>query len=231
MRFTPDLDDDGCTWVVRLRTTGADADAAAARQAQRTDEGGHLVLLASVQDQLLGAEPRWGSVEVVTYPSRSALPPVTPGPEPEIVLGARPVGWPRVPDDAPAWDQVPHPPTEEDPSVVVLHLIQFHDGGAQGDMVSYQDEAGKVAVPHGVRIDGWFGVTDQLAGDGRAWHQVRFNAFPSREAFMAVVFDPARLTAHKDHREVAIADTYTLVLRPVVNELAASVDATAPSAA
>jgi hypothetical protein len=32
------------------------------------------------------------------------------------------------------------------------------------------------------------------------------------------------MTAHKDHREVAIADTYTLVLRPVLDELAASVE-------
>jgi hypothetical protein len=108
--------------------------------------------------------------------------------------------------------------------VIVLHVIRFHEGGAEGDMVSYQDEAGRVAVPHGVRIDGCFGVTDHLAGDGRVWHQVRFNAFPSREAFLAVVFDPARMTAHKDHREVAIADTYTLVLRPVLDELAASVE-------
>jgi len=228
MRFTPDRAEEGRTWVVRLRTPAADAATAARRQAELTDEGGHLVLLANVQDQLLGAEPRWGSVEVATYPSRAALPTLDAGDEPEIAVGARPVGWPRVPDGAPSWDDVPHPPTAEDPSVLVLHLIQFHDGGAQGDMVSYQDEAGKVALPHGVRIDGWFGVTDELAGDGRSWHQARFNAFPSREAFMAVVFDPARMTAHKDHREVAIADTYTLVLRPVVDELAASVDAARP---
>ena len=59
-------------------------------------------------------------------------------------------------------------------------------------------------------------------GDGRTWDQVRFNAFPSREAFMAVVFDPERLEAQKGHREVAIADTYTLVLRPLIDRLAAS---------
>jgi hypothetical protein len=225
MRWTPDLSEEGRTWVVRLCPAGTDADAAATRRAELTADGAQLVFLANVQDQLLGSTPRWGSVEVATYPSRAALPALAVGDQPEIAVAARPIDWPRLPDDAPSWADVPHPPTPEDPSVVVLHLIQFHDGGAQGDMVDYQDEAGKVAVPHGVRIDGWFGVTDQLAGDGRPWHQVRCNAFPSREAFMAVVVDPARMAAHMDHREVAIADTYTLVLRPVLDELAASVDA------
>ena len=225
MRFAPDVSDDGRVWVIRLLGTPVDAGQVDTRRTELAADGGALVLLAAVQDQLLGHEPTWRSVEVATYPSRSAVP--TPAPtsadEPMIAVTTRPIGWPRIPDDAPAWEDVPHPPTAEDPSVIVIHVIRFHDGGAQNDMVSYQDEAGKVAVPHGVRIDGWFGVTDQLAGDGRAWDQVRFNAFPSRAAFMAVVFDPARMTAHKDHREVAIDDTYTMVLRPIVDELAASV--------
>ena len=40
---------------------------------------------------------------------------------------------------------------------------------------------------------------------------------------MAVVFDPARLEAQRDHREVAIEDTYTLILRPRIDRLAESV--------
>jgi hypothetical protein len=56
-------------------------------------------------------------------------------------------------------------------------------------------------------------------GDGRQWDQVRFNAFPSKAAFMAVVADPDRLAAQKDHREPSIADTYALILRPSINRL------------
>jgi hypothetical protein len=40
---------------------------------------------------------------------------------------------------------------------------------------------------------------------------------------MAVVFDPERLAAQRDHREVAIADTYTMILRPRVDRLADSI--------
>ena len=40
---------------------------------------------------------------------------------------------------------------------------------------------------------------------------------------MAVVRDPARLEAQKSHRETAIADTYTMILRPRIDRLAASI--------
>ncbi len=63
-----------------------------------------------------------------------------------------------------------------------------------------------------------------ILGDGRAWDQVRFNTFPSREAFMAVVLDPDRLAAQREHRETAVADTFTLIVRPLIDRLADSVD-------
>jgi len=62
-------------------------------------------------------------------------------------------------------------------------------------------------------------VEGTILGDGRTWDQVRFNAFPSKAAFMAVALDPDRLKAQAEHREKAIADTYTLVLRPSMNRL------------
>jgi hypothetical protein len=37
------------------------------------------------------------------------------------------------------------------------------------------------------------------------------------------VLDPARLEAQQDHREVAIADTYTMIVRAGLNELEGSV--------
>ena len=77
-------------------------------------------------------------------------------------------------------------------------------------------------MPHGVRINGWFAVEGTILGDGRSWDQIRFNEFPSKAAFMAVVTDPARLEAQKGHREVAIADTYTMILRPTLNHIADS---------
>ncbi|MCH1436059.1 MAG: hypothetical protein L7U56_10340, partial [Acidimicrobiales bacterium] len=126
------------------------------------------------------------------------------------------------------WADVPHPPTTDDGPVVVMHVIRFNDEAAAhttpDHMEQYQTAAGKVALGHGVRISGWFAVEDTIIGDGRAWHQVRFNEFPSKAAFTAVVTDPSRLEAQKDHREVAIADTYALIVRAALNDLEASID-------
>ncbi len=76
-----------------------------------------------------------------------------------------------------------------------------------------------------MRLAGWFKVEGTIIGDGRSWDQVRFNAFPSRAAFMAVVKDPERLRAQREHRETAIADTYTMILRPTIDRLAESLQA------
>jgi hypothetical protein len=105
---------------------------------------------------------------------------------------------------------------------VVLHVIRFENKDSIPEMSTYTDHAGRIAVPHGVRIDGWFSVEGTIIGDGRPWDQARFNAFPSKRAFMAVVLDPDRLKAQREHREVAIKDTYTMILRPTLNGLAES---------
>ena len=87
------------------------------------------------------------------------------------------------------------------------------------DMELYQGRAAGIALPHGVRIGAWFDVEGTVVGDGRGWDEVRFNVFPSRAAFFAVALDPDRIAAQADHREPAIADTYTVLLRPMIDKL------------
>ena len=41
---------------------------------------------------------------------------------------------------------------------------------------------------------------------------------------MAVAMDPDRLAAQADNREPAIADTYTVMMRPLINRLGASIN-------
>lgn len=193
--------------------------------------GAEIVFLATVESQLLGAEPAWDRVAVVQYPSARSFIEMQEredfralhvhkdaGMEQTIVMGCRPIGNPVLPADAPGWSEVPHPPSADDGPVVVLHVLQFA-AGARDEMTRYQDAAAAVAVPHGVRIAGWFAVEGTIIGDGRAWDQIRFHAFPSAAAFMAVALDPERLQAQATHRETAISDTYTLVLRPVIDVL------------
>lgn len=203
------------------------------------DIGARPVFFADVDTQLLGDTPKWDRVAVVKYATRRSFIDMqsradfkekhehkTAGMAETIVAGCQPIESPSDgTDDAlrPDWNDVPHPPTPEDGPVTVLHLLRFHPGKAESDMVEYQNHAAQVAVPHGVRISGWFGVEGTIVGDGRQWDQARFNAFPSKAAFMAVATDPARLDAQRSHREVAIADTYTMILRPKFDRLAESI--------
>lgn len=252
MRMAPE--EDGPFWAVNLMKYRATADYTDGRDTKLSgrdadDEytpveslraiGAEIVFAADVDTQLLGDEPKWDRVGIVKYPSRRAFIEMQSRPdfvakhvhkdagmEKTIVMACQPMPVPDLPPDAPDWADVPHPATAEDGSVVVLHVLKFFDDtGSIGEMSSYTDHAAKVAVPHGVRIDGWFTVEGTIVGDGREWSQARFNAFPSKKAFMAVALDPDRLAAQRAHRETALEDTYTMILRPTRNRLAESTGA------
>jgi hypothetical protein len=246
-------EEDGPIWMVNLMSykaravydgaesevTGREADDRYAPVDVLAEIGAEVAFVADVEDQLLGDSPRWDRIGVVRYPSRRSFIEMQARPDfaakhvhkeagmaETIVAGCTPIPSPQDRPDAPApvdWSTVPHPPTDADGPVVVLHLIRFHPGKADTDMVRYQGDAALVAVPHGVRIAGWFGVEGTIVGDGRRWDQVRFNQFPSKAAFLAVAMDPRRLESQAAHRETAIADTYALILRPTIDRLAASV--------
>ncbi len=200
--------------------------------------GAEIVFGGDVDQQLLGDAPIWDRVGVVKYPTRRSFIEMQSRPDFQrqhvhkeagmqetIVIGCQPIATPTAPDGVQPvdWADVPHPPTAEDGPVMVIHVLKYHDAARASitpeDMAAYQRAAGDVAVPHGVRIAGWFAAEGTILGDGRTWDQVRFNLFPSKAAFMAVVMDPARLEAQKANREPAIADTYTMIVRPTINNL------------
>ena len=203
-----------------------------------TKIGAEPVFVADVDTQLLGDSPKWDRIAIVKYPTRRSFVEMSSRPDFQekhvhkaagmaetIVIGCQPIASPGDGFDASSardWSDVPHPPTAEDGPVTVMHVIRFHPGQADTEMVKYQNHAADVAVPHGARISAWFAVEGTIIGDGRQWDQVRFNAFPSKAAFMAVATDPARLAAQRQHRETAIADTYTMILRPTIDRLSES---------
>ncbi len=254
---TTPADDDGPIWMVNLMkyrevAQYADGRKSAISGLEADDEytpldslaavGAAPVFFGDVDQQLLGDSPIWDRIAVVRYPTRRAFIDMQSRPEFQrshehkdagmeqtIVMGCRPMPYPEATAGAPTvdWADVPHPPTDDDGPVMVLHVIRFDDPDAAHvtptHMEAYQSAAAISASKHGVRIAGWFSVEGTIVGDGRAWHQVRFNSFPSKRAFMAVVTDPARLDAQKNHREKAIADTYTMIVRPGIDNLRQSI--------
>jgi hypothetical protein len=243
--------DDGPVWMVNLMRyreravyadgrdtdlSGREADDRYAPFGPFRTVGAELVFLADVEAQLVGDDQAWDRIAVVRYPTRQSFLAMQQLPEYQalhehkeagmastFVIVSRPSPWPDPPVGAPALDEVPHPSTSTDPPVVLLHVLRYRDGLRSPDMEVYQDVAGAVGLAHGVRIAAWFDVEGTVVGDGRAWDEIRFNVFPSRAAFEAVAFDPDRLAAQADHREPAIADTYTVMLRPMIDRLTVSI--------
>jgi len=204
--------------------------------------GAEIVFVGDVDQQLLGDAPTWDRVAVVKYPTRRSFIEMQSRPDFQakhvhkdagmqetFVIGCQPMTMSSALDaaDPPDWADVPHPPTAADGPVMVVHVIRYEDAAVAGtspeDMDAYSNAAAKVAVPNGIRIAGWFAAEGTIVGDGRTWDQVRFNAFPSKAAFMTVAMDPERLEAQRRHREKAIADTYTMIVRPAIDRIAASI--------
>jgi len=244
-------EDDGPIWMVNLmryrdravyadgrltELTGREADDRYAPFGPFRKVGAELVFLSDVETQFLGEDQEWDRIAVVRYPTRRSFLDMQElteylelhehkdaGMAATFVIAGRPVQLPALPSDAPALAKVPHPSTPADGPVVILHVLSYHEGRVSEDMDLYTGEAARIALPHGGRIDAWLDVEGTIVGDGRSWDQVRFNVFPSKAAFLAVALDPRRLAAQADHREPAIADAYTVMLRPVINRLADSI--------
>ena len=243
---TTPAEEDGPVWMVNLMkyreradyadgrvstVSGREADDVYSPLEQLAELGAEVVFYADVDQQLLG-RPTWDRVAVVKYPTRRSFIDLQSMPgfaakhahkeagmEQTFVIGCLPMARPVGPVEGPDWADVPHPPTDDDGPVVVLHVLKFKDEASIERMTDYTSIAATVAGPHGVRVHGWFRAEGTIMGDGRTWDQVRFNGFPSKAAFMAVVSDPARLAAQAEHREPAIEDTFTMILRPRIQRL------------
>lgn len=204
--------------------------------------GAEIVYVGDVETKLLGDERDWDRIAVVKYPTRRSFIDMQQrkdfkekhvhkeaGMQETIVMGCLPVDLPSTEILETDSEEVLYPPSEDDGPIAVLHVLKFGPGAKMDetpqDMEKYQEKAAEVALKNGLRISGWFGVEGTIVGDGRKWDQVRFNTFPSKAAFMEVVNDPNRLEAQKKHREKAIADTYTLIVRTSVDNIAASTEA------
>lgn len=246
---TIDPSHDGPIWMVNLmkyKKVAAYGDGTAGLSGQEADDryapmdvlaaiGAEVVLFGDVDTQLLGDTTTWDRVGVVKYPSRRSFiemqsrPDFTErhvhkeaGMEFTIVMGCVPRETPGSPVS-----EIEDGPEAED-SVIVMHVISYHDPVRGPEMMRSYESVAAAAIATtadgrlGTPIAGWFNVEGTIIGDGRAWHEVRFNQFPSRKAFFEVVADPKRQAAQREYRERAIADTYAVILRPSINRISES---------
>ena len=114
-----------------------------------------------------------------------------------FVIGCQPmdIDTSRLEKESSSWDDVEHPPDDEDGVLHVLHVIKWNEGGRERMEATTMRPS--TSHRNTARIAGWFEAEGTIVGDGRTWDQVRFNEFPSRRQFMKVVADPRRLKARR----------------------------------
>ena len=215
--------------------TGREADDAYTPVGPLTAIGAEIVYVAEVESTPLGDGTQWDRVAIVKYPTRKSFIDMQSrddfqkqhvhkeaGMDFTFVIGCQPMDPQPDLGETASWDDVQYPPTADDGEIHVWHVIKWADGGAE-TMQGYHEGAAGPATRSGLEIGGCFDAEGTILGDGRTWDQCRLNIFPSLQEFVEnVVNDPGRLKAQSSNREPAMADTYTLLCRPVVNRLRAS---------
>ena len=207
-------DDDGPVWMVNLMRyreqavyadgrettlTGREADDVYAPIDVLADLGAEVVFFGDVTHQLQGDTPQWERIGVVKYPTRRSFIDMQSRPDFAEKYAHKEAGMAETiiigtqPIAGPAAGS--DPASGVDDPVIVLDVIRWADPAAPG-----------TDAPNGARVDGWFAAEGTIVGDGRSWDEVRYHAYPT----VAAATEPVAPDA-------AIADRYTLVVRPLIN--------------
>ncbi|MEO6042845.1 MAG: hypothetical protein ABIQ47_02835 [Tepidiformaceae bacterium] len=192
------------------------------------DIGAEIVFAADVERQLVGETPKWDRIGIVKYPSRKAFIKMQTrqdfrakhvhkeaGMERTIVIACLPMPVPELPE----------PPTvtcaEGDRPFVMMHVMKYGEAGPAG-MAEYSATAGAAGIALGVRPYVRLRAERTAVGDGRQWDEVHFNRFPNH-----AIFDELRANqTHKAGQPVrkgALEDSYSLMLIPIIDRLAAAI--------
>ncbi len=206
-------EDDGPVWMVNLmkyrdraeytdgrKTTlsGREADDVYAPVEILADLGAEVAFFGDVTEHLACDEHTWDRVGVVMYPTRRSFIDMQARPDFAEKYAHKEAGMAETiivgtqPVAAPTSTEAP----ADDP-IIVVDVITFAEGA---------DRA--VLVPQGAHVAGWFDAEGTIIGDGRSWDQVRYHVYPNRESIPVMVEDPA------------VADRYSMIVRPLINRIA-----------
>lgn len=205
--------------------------------------GARVVFAADVDINLQRSDDAsWDMVAVVNYPGREAFVSMLESEEFQEIVVHKDAGVADTlvmfasyldleqPEDFLALDlaSVPMPPAPDDPVTAIIHLYSFREkaeypDGRPTDLTGkeavylYTSNRGEQGVADlGVRAAFWLEIGGNFVSDDRTWHEFRVNLFPSRSTFWQVASTGAE--AGIIHRTAGLANVYTLVTRPLLNE-------------
>ena len=226
--------------------TGREADALYAPVEFLSAIGARVVFQGEVGDVVIGGDGVWETVSIVEYPCPVAFFAMLADPgfrdrsvhkeagvEETIVMATDLLPSP-LPDEFMPPDS-PFPPTAEDPSFEMIHVLHYREEADYGSdateplrtgreaMDLYSSGAGEAAGRIGVFPTAWFAVQGVVIGDGRPWDEVRLNRMPSLAGFESLVEDPTRVD-DQYHRDAALDDTYSLITYPQISRIPGAPD-------
>ena len=203
--------------------------------------GAEPVFMAQVEKMRLGDGTNWDQVAIVRYPSRRAFVQMTQRPDFQarsvhkdagvgqtIVMVSHLIDLPTPEGSTPP--EPAYPATADDRPFEMIHVLRYRDTARYEEgstepaisgreaMKKYGAAAGSVAGPMGVHPTAWFRIEGVLIGDGRSWDEMRINHFPSHATLAKHLESQVRAEAQR-HRAAALADTYAIQARPLINRL------------
>ncbi len=212
--------------------------------------GARPVFFAQVANQIDGTDYLWDDVALVEYPCPAAFFAMTSDPEFQARAVHKDAGVEMTivmvthlqPSSVPPDFEFPpaaYPPTEDDPSFELIHVMDFHDiaqyeeganeperTGAEA-WAEYQ-AGGGASVNIGSRPTATLDVQGAIIGDTeRSWDQVDIVYMPSMAGFQALLDDETR-SAGSYHRLAALANNYSMITYPLVNDIPNSSEGTPP---
>jgi hypothetical protein len=124
-----------------------------------------------------------------------------------------------------------HPPTADDPSFELVHVMDFHqiaqyeEGASEPERTGaeawaeYQAGGSAAAIAIGSRLTAILDVQGAIIGDNeRSWDQVYIVHMPSMAGFQALLDDDTR-QAGRYHRLAALANNYSMITYPFLNNI------------
>ena len=217
--------------------TGREADDRYAPFGPFRTVGAELVFLSDVDVQLVGDDQEWDRIAVVRYPTRRSFLEMQELPEyvelhehkdagmaSTFVIAGRPVTRPRTAGRRrrpSTRSPIRRPPRTDRSSSSTCSGTTTDEFGGHGAL---HGRGRPHRLPHGI-------PDRRLVGRGghHRGRRPRLGSGPVQRVPVAKrrswpwLSIRMRLTAQADHREPAIADTYTLLLRPVIDRLADSI--------
>ncbi len=203
--------------------------------------GAGIVFYAPVDNQIDGDDYLWEEIALVEYPCPTAFFAMTSDPEFQARAIHKDAGVEKTivmvthlqPSPVPPGFEFPpplYPPTEDDPSFELVHVMDFHDIAQYEEGADEPERTGEEAwaayqagggasVAIGSRPTATFDVQGVIIGDSeRSWDQAYIVYMPSMAGFQALLADETRSDGAY-HRQAALANNYSMITYPLINNI------------